>query len=313
MLAHNFTGEENEETVHELYCSKNLTGEIHSHLIVLSLLNVLVVLSASSGNSLIIAAVCKESLLTLHPPSKLLYRNLAMTDVCVSVIVLPVNITYWISAVIEQWNICRYALDLTIITSYPLCGVSLLTSTAISVDRLLALLLGLRYRQFVTLKRTYLALAVFWFVPIFCVTMYYFIPIVASPIANITLLLCLITSILSYAKIFRTLRLRYNHFQVQDHSQEQPAIREPLNIARYRKAVYSALWVQTTLVICYLPFGLTFASASQEKITLAVYLARQYTGTLIYFNSSLNPLLYCWKIPEIRRAVKDTLKQLCCL
>ena len=314
MLAYNFTGEQNEKTVHELYCSKNLTGEIHSHLIVVSLLNVFVALSAFSGNALIIAALCKESLLTLHPPSKLLYRNLAMTDVCVSVIALPVNITYWTSTVIQQWNICRYALDLTIITSFPLCGVSLLTSTAISVDRLLALLLGLRYRQIVTLKRTYMAVAIFWFAPIFCITMYYFIPSVASLIANTTLLLCLITSILSYAKIFRTLRLRHNHFQVQDHSPEQPAMtRVPLNMARYRKAVYSALWVQTTLVICYLPFGLTFTSASQEKITSAVYLARQYTGTLIYFNSSLNPLLYCWKIPEIRRAVKDTLKQLCCL
>ena len=80
MLAYNFTGEENEKTVHELYCSKNLTGEIHSHLIVVSLLNVFVALSAFSGNALIIAALCKESLLTLHPPSKLLYRNLAMTD-----------------------------------------------------------------------------------------------------------------------------------------------------------------------------------------------------------------------------------------
>ena len=158
-----------------------------------------------------------------------------------------------------------------------------------------------------------MAVAIFWFAPIFCITMYYFIPSVASAIASITLLLCLITSILSYAKIFRTLRLRHNHFRVQDHSQEQPALRVPLNIARYRKAVYSALWVQTTLVICYLPFGLTVASAYQEKMTSAVYLARQYTGTLIYFNSSLNPLLYCWKIPEIRRAVKDTLKQLCCL
>ena len=34
--------------------------------------------------------------------------------------------------------------------------------TAISVDRLLALLLGLRYKQIVTLKRTYTIVANFW-------------------------------------------------------------------------------------------------------------------------------------------------------
>ena len=36
-----------------------------------------------------------------------------------------------------------------------LCGVTLSTLTAISVDRLLALLLGLRYSQVVTLKQIY--------------------------------------------------------------------------------------------------------------------------------------------------------------
>ena len=38
----------------------------------------------------------------------------------------------------------------------------LLTMTAISVDRLVALLLGLRYRQTVTLERIYIMLAAFW-------------------------------------------------------------------------------------------------------------------------------------------------------
>ena len=53
----------------------------------------------------------------------------------------------------KQWNSCRYALDSMIVISSVLCSVSLLTRTAISVDRLLALLLGLRYRQVMTIKR----------------------------------------------------------------------------------------------------------------------------------------------------------------
>ena len=38
----------------------------------------------------------------------------------------------------------------------------------------------------------------------------------------------------------------------------------------------------------------------------------RYTATLVLLNSSLNPFLYCWKIREVRQAVKDTLTQ-CCL
>ena len=30
---------------------------------------------------------------------------------------------------------------------------------------------------------------------------------------------------------------------------------------------------------------------------------------LVFFNSSLNPFLYCWKIIEVRQAVKQTIRQ----
>ena len=62
----------------------------------------------------------------------------------------------------EQWNICRFTFAAVVITGYFFCLASLLTLSAISVDRLLALLLGLRYRLVVTLKRTYVAVVVFW-------------------------------------------------------------------------------------------------------------------------------------------------------
>ena len=81
----------------------------------------------------------------------------------------------------------------------------------------------------------------------------------------------------------------------------------PLNIARYRKAVYSAMWVQVTLVICHLPQGVVEASTHQREMTLSIYLVKEFTFTLICLNSSLNPLLYCWKIREVRQAVKETL------
>ena len=32
--------------------------------------------------------------------------------------------------------------------------------------------------------------------------------------------------------------------------------------------------------------------------------------TVVYFNSSLNPIFYCWKIREVREEVKTTVKQI---
>ena len=170
MAVKNFTGYGNQKIINELYCSAELNGRAHNHLIFLLVLDICLSITAFLGNSLILVALRKES--SLHPPSKLLYRSLATTDLCVGMIVDPLVVTRLIAVMNQQWNICRYAVDSIFISGYILFSVSLLTLTAISVDRLLALLLGLRYRQVVTLKRTYLAVIVFWVVSIVGTTTY---------------------------------------------------------------------------------------------------------------------------------------------
>ena len=120
---------------------------------------------------------------------------------------------------------------------------------------------------------------------------------------------CLVTTICAYTKIFMS--LRHNQIHGQNHVvQGQSSQANTLNIARYRKAVYSALWVQVTLVICYLPYGIAVALTPQRGMPLSTFLARGFTVTLLFLNSSLNPFLYCWKITEVRQAVKETVQQL---
>ena len=105
---------------------------------------------------------------------------------------------------------------------------------------------------------------------------------------------------LCYTKIFLN-AVRRSQIHVQ--GQVKRAI--PLYLARYRMAVHIALWVQVTLVVCYLPFGIatTFLPKGGEIFFLVYLIA----PTLLQLNSSLNPFIYCWKISEVRQAVKDTI------
>ena len=65
------------------------------------------------------------------------------------------------------------------------------------------------------------------------------------------------------------LTLRYNSIQPQEQiSQAQSTQATPLNMARYRKAVSSALWIQVTLVVCYLPYVVAVFLTPQGKLTL---------------------------------------------
>ena len=311
MAVAHFTQNKTHGTIQELYCSAEFTREVHSDLICLSVLNIFLSATAFLGNTLILVALHKET--SLHPPSKLLYRNLAITDLCVGIIVEPLKVAYWMSVVTGRWNICYYAHLPVAISGTGLCALSLQTLTAISVDRLLALLLGLRYRQVVTFRRTCITVTGFWILSIVGASTLFLNRRITSWYQYIGTALCLVTTIFAYAKIFVT--LRHNQIHVQNHvAQGQPSQAIPaLNIARYRKAVYSALWVQGTLLVCYLPYGIAIALTPAEGMPISIYLARQYTVSLVYLNSSLNPLLYCWKIREVQRqAVKDLIRQLHC-
>ena len=303
MASTNLTEAEKLKPVIESFCARNVKWYQKEEVIFLSAVNVLVSVTAFLGNTLILVALHKEA--SLHPPSKLLYRNLAITDLCVGIIAEPLNVAYSMSVLND---ICVYMQQISFITSGIFCSISLLTMTAISVDRLLALLLGLRYRH-VTFRRTLAFLIAFWVYSLVGTLSSFGNPLIHTVFVYVTLTLCLCTLFFSYTKIFFT--LRQNQVQVQDHlSQGQQ--NQIMNMTRYKRAVSNALWVTVTSVVCYLPFVIMEAVTHETDVTLSISFSRQFVVTLVFLNSSLNPLLYCWKIREVRQAVKDSVGQLCC-
>ena len=81
-----------------------------------------------------------------------------------------------------------------------------------------------------------------------------------------------------------------------------------LNMARYKRTVFNALWVHLTLAACYLPTTVVTAFTIAQGVSVTLLLAQVWGFTLVYLNSSLNPVLYCWKIKEVRQAVKETVE-----
>ena len=101
MAQANFTEDEDQKTFKKIDClAEFYTRGINGELIFLSSVNIILSIAAFLGNTLILVALNKES--SLHLPSKLLYRNLAITDLCVGIIVEPVAVTYWTSVVKER-------------------------------------------------------------------------------------------------------------------------------------------------------------------------------------------------------------------
>ena len=87
MAAENLTVDDKERKFEEDYCSTALTGRMHDQLTGLVVLNIFVSVFTLLGNTVILIALYKES--SIHPPSKLLLRCLATTDLGIGIVSEP--------------------------------------------------------------------------------------------------------------------------------------------------------------------------------------------------------------------------------
>ena len=273
-------------------------------------LNILLSITASVGNILILIALRKVT--SLHSSTKLLFQCLAITDLGVGLISQPLYVIFNILVInFNLWNIISILYYIIWALSICLCAVSLLTTTALSVDRLLALSLKLRYRHVVTLKRVRAVVFCFWLIPVLGTFMFLFWDRkIALATFSVSAMLCIVTSLLSYTITF--IKLRLHQATMQPIGGGIPA----LKIAQFKRTVTSIGLVQSALFVCYIPFAilnvillLNSVLANNAVFRLASNLVY---STLIFLNSSLNPFLYCWRIKEVRQAVKATIKQLYC-
>ena len=289
--------------------------------IFLTTLNIFLSIFATLGNTLILVSLRNVS--SIHPPTKLLFRCLAITDLCVGLLCQPlyVYVVYTISLDIGNLIVELYNVYLFII--YVLVSVSIFTSAAISVDRLLALSLGLRYRHVVTLCRVRVVIACVWFIAVSNASLFCVARILSHDKLKLAsfwtprafAIFSIIVSTFSYTKIFLT--LRHQQAQVRDHVQPEQSsrVRSVLNIARYKKTVYSVAWIQFAMLACYGPnimmaFLRHFGNIEYSTETR---IANEFFFCLIFLNSSLNPVLYSWRIKDVRQEVKNTIRKcLCC-
>ena len=285
-------------------------------------LNIFLSITATLGNALILVALRNVS--SIHPPTKLLFRCLAVTDMCVGLLCEPLYV--YVKYITMSLDIGNYIVELDYVSLFIICvllSVTILTSAAISVDRLLALLLGLRYRHVVTLCRVRVVIACVWFIAVsnaslFCVARilsHYKLILASLWTFRAFIIFSIIVSTFSYTKIFFT--LRHQQAQVRDHVQPEQSsrVRSVLNIARYKKTVYSVAWIQFAMLACYGPHIVMAFLRHFGNIgySTEVMIAVGVSACLVFLNSSLNPVLYCWRIKDVRQEVKNTIRKcLCC-
>jgi len=102
-----------------------------------------------------------------------------------------------------------------------------------------------------------------------------------------------------YCKIFLAVRRNRNQIQDLQLQQQEQNVEETTTAAKLRKSMVGTFYVYLVFLACYLPYILVSIVGTVKTTSLHDPL-RYYALTLVFLNSSLSPLLYCWKMRQIR-------------
>ena len=261
-------------------------------------------------NSVSILAIRKTS--SLPKTLKTLLLSLAVSDLAVGLLVQPFFIAH-LAMELEQNVENNPAYNVMYKTFLILACLFVFASffgvAALSADRFLAIHLHLRYQELVTQKRVVAVVTVIW---LFSVSLSFLRPwtpvnIIYVIFAIIKVACLIIVAFLSY-KIYMAVRQRQQDIQALQIQQLAQNV-AMANVGRLRTSAITAIYVYVVFVLCYLPetcilWTIAIAGGSTPLLTVI----QRYLITLLFLNSSLNSLIYSWKMRDIRQNTMNILR-----
>ena len=305
-------------TEHEFSCCCGVSGEEFQAsgstpvLFFTVILFVLTSISAVVGNSLVLVSIWRTP--SLHSPSNVLIAGLAISDLCVGLIVEPTAFVYGLAQHVGSVHVFCYATVLVWSGGILAISASLITITAISLDFYLALHLHLRYKELVTVARMVRVVVGIWVCASIAtlINIWYRKQVTYVSVSLIFLFLLVTTT--AYFKVFRIVHHHQTQIQSLELQVQEPADPEedaPMNITEQRKSLIPKFLIYCLLIACYLPFCVMM-TARRIRGYGSADLDSMYTISFVFacFNSTLNPIIYCWRFQNIRSAVIETVRKI---
>ena len=267
-------------------------------------------LVATLGNLLVIRALIKAS--TIPANVRKMFISLAFSDLAVGL--LPQLMDAIIYAVVWKMAsggdnlafLCPTVLSVLSYFVYSLIAASFLNVTVIAGDRLLAVSLHLRYQELVTARRLTTVLVSVWIISCVFPILYILFPKEIEMVTAIISIIGYALTTVAYVRIYKVVKYHQN----QIYSQNQLQNAQTREAHRQRKSAYNSLFVSVVFLACYFPFFPCTILYETNTSEISFLVAQVASVFLICLNSSLNPIVYCWRYREIREIVKSTVKKL---
>ena len=301
--------------MNKLYCNQSLKffpiftelEDLRSTFITNCVFNIFLSYTAFMLNIVTIYAIYKTS--TMPNTLKTLLLSLACSDVAVGLFSQPLY-TFFLINWLRLDNPSCNAKQVRTISSTLFSGASFLGVVAVSVDRFLAVHLHLRYQELVTHRRVVIVVIGIWVYSVFVsLVILWGLLSTRDLIRSISAALGFIITLVVYIRIYQTVRRHKNHIQsmqIRDEAQSEGI----KNLTVLIKSTVGIFYVYIVFLICYLPFITCMVVIQIYGSNIALKKLFLYSLTLVYLNSSLNPVIYCWKMKRIRHAIIDVLRRM---
>ena len=255
----------------------------------------------------IVTMYAMQKTTSLPKTLKTLLFSIAISDVGIGLLAQPIY-----SSLLVKWLQLNHPscnnYGVFYISANLFLASSFLSVVAVSVDRFLAVHLHLRYQELVTHKRVVIVVISIWVLSAsVSFTMFWEL---RAYINLFILAFGFIISFVAYIKMYLTVRRHKNQIQsllVVDETQSG----RMTNYAAVVKTTVGVLYVYLVLLASYLPFFIYMAVVQIcRDSSIAKKQLHLFSLTLMFLNSSLNPVIYCWKMRHIRHAIIDILRNM---
>ena len=269
--------------------------------------------TAVTLNILVIQVIRKTTSLS-NKTLKTLLLSLAASDLGVGLVVQPLYIARLAMEMehITENNLNYNNIYKAFLLSANMFGfASFFCVTALSADRFLSVHFNLRYRELVTHRRVVGVVISIWVISAFLSLIRIFISKKIMYLIFATIeFTCIISAAYFSFKIYVATRSHTGQIRAQQvqRSSQNGEIRIS-HVTSLQTSVVITIALYLLFLVCYLPqMSVLFVTAVFGQSDFLEMLLH-HTTTLVFLNSSLNPMIYCWKMRHVRKAVLHSLRR----
>lgn len=235
---------------------------------------------------------------------KTVLLSLAVSDLGVGFVVQPLFISLQVDWLQNINPGCGNYIIFSIMTNV-FFTASFLGILAITLDRFLALQFHLRYQEIVTHKRAVAVVICFWiFSTMFSTRIFWVSSKVKYLLSAIAGILGIVITILVYLRIYRVLQYHKSRIEALQVGQRTLGTS---NFASLKKYAAGSFYLYLLFLACYTPRFVCLAAFKIYGPSSQLKVFSITSSTLMFLNSTLNPLIYCWKMKSIRHTIMNTI------